>query len=189
MEKIRATLREGREIVEAAIGGPLAGFRAPALQVCGNLFRALALEGYRYDSSAFLQERGWDLLNGVASAPRAITRARFDRAQPGGALLELPLTTEYSWDLTRAGYAAARELLEHDLRACAAAGIPFVNLSHVSPIQAGEDNQGFRLYRETLAAAQRAGLEGRALTLSAIAESWRAGANAPAPQENASCNN
>ena len=61
-----------------------------------------------------------------------------------------------------------------------------MNLAHVSPIQQGEDNQGFRLYSEWMAAAPRAGLEVRALTLSAIAESWRAGANAPAPQGNAS---
>ncbi len=185
VDKIRSTLREGREILELAIGQKLTGFRAPALQVCDNLFRALELEGYRYDSSLYLQERGWDLLNGTDSAPRAITHARFDEAQPGGTLLELPLTTEYTWELTRAKYDEAFALLEHDTHACAEAEIPFVNLAHVSPIQEGEGNQGFRFYREWMEAAQRTGLEVHALTLSAIAEAWRSSGNVPTPQRNA----
>ena len=76
--------------------------------------------------------------------------------------------------------------LLHDADACAKAGIPFVNLSHVSPIQEGDEGLGFALYREWIAEARRSGLDIRSLTLSEIAESWGSGETAATEKEETS---
>ena len=96
VENLRRRLREGREILQAALGLPMRGFRAPCLSICDNLFTALAREGYTYDSSRHMQEAGWDILNGCSPiTPRPINRAVFDRFQTG-MFREFPLTTEYT---------------------------------------------------------------------------------------------
>ena len=78
VENIRQRLKYGRDILESGYGIKINGFRAPALQSCANMFKAIAEEGYTYDSSACLQETGWDYLNGNMDAkPRAITKERW----------------------------------------------------------------------------------------------------------------
>ena len=52
----RARLKQGRDILENALGFRIEGFRAPALQESPGMFAALAEEGYQFDSSACLQE-------------------------------------------------------------------------------------------------------------------------------------
>ncbi|HOG51080.1 MAG TPA: DUF2334 domain-containing protein, partial [Lentisphaeria bacterium] len=54
-EKLRPHLRQGREILENALGFKIVGFRSPALQESPGMFAALAAEGYLYDSSQCLQ--------------------------------------------------------------------------------------------------------------------------------------
>ncbi|MFX1474418.1 MAG: polysaccharide deacetylase family protein [Promethearchaeota archaeon] len=44
-------LRKSKQILEELSGQTVAGFRAPRLQITSRLFPALALAGYRYDSS------------------------------------------------------------------------------------------------------------------------------------------
>jgi peptidoglycan/xylan/chitin deacetylase (PgdA/CDA1 family) len=152
---IRQRLRTGRRILESVLGQPIRGFRAPCLAICDNLFAAIEAEGYRYDSSRHLQEAGWDLINGqVPATPRPITRKKFDALQRGS-VREWPLTADYTWYLTRERYAATLALAKHDFDACLAAGIPFVPICHVSPIQEGAGNCGFEFYRELLAYARR----------------------------------
>ena len=178
---IRERLQRGRRILEDALEMEIVGFRAPCLSICDNLFHALEEEGYLYDSSRHLQEAGWDILNGKRPVePRPITREIYDSLQYPGKLRAFPLTTEYTWYLPRQNFELTLDLAKHDFMACMAAGIPFVTLSHVSPIQEGEDDSGFEFYRRLLAFAREQaadrGQELEALTLAAASASdreWR----------------
>jgi hypothetical protein len=177
VNKIRAQLRMGRQILEDMTGRPVEGFRAPCLSVCDNLFTALDLEGYRYDSSRFFQKGAWDLING-APTPNicSITREAFDAQQFPGQTRQFPLTAEYTWYLKRDRFQAFLDLAKHDCAACLRAGIPFVPLCHVSPIQQGDADCGFTLHRELLAYAQHTARElGKRLvpaTLAEAADHW-----------------
>jgi len=170
VEALRQRLRQGRQILERALGKPVRGFRAPCLSTCANLFAALAAEGYAYDSSKCLQPTAWDIINGRPDTPpRPITRAVYDRLRDGVGLPVFPLTAEYTWYLRDRDYEVTLRLARHDLDACLAAGIPFASVCHVSPVQEGAGNRGFDLYAELLDyARQRArqqGSEGRGRTL------------------------
>lgn len=156
VEALRRRLRQGRQILERALGGPVRGFRAPCLSTCPNLFTALAAEGYAYDSSKCLQPTAWDIINGRSETPpRPIDRAAYDRLRGGAPLPIFPLTAEYTWYLKDRDYAVTLGLARHDLDACLAAGIPFVSVCHVSPIQEGAGNRGFDLYGELLDSARQ----------------------------------
>ena len=174
VKKIRQKLCTGRKIIEDASGAPVRGFRSPALQTSDNMFIALAEEAYAYDSSLYFQKAGWDILNHLEYVPQEINQERFCQAQKQ-ALLELPLTAEYTWYLEHVDFAKTYELAVHDLECCMHTGVPFVNLSHVSPIQEGRDgNLGFEFYRKLIAhakiSATQANFELRATTLLEIAE-------------------
>jgi predicted deacetylase len=168
---LRSRLHEGRTILEAALRLPIRGFRAPCLSICDHLFEALEAEGYAYDSSRHLQEAGWDILNGKTPVvPRPITRAIFAGFQRG-AMRELPLTAEYTWYLRRAQVEVTMGLAQQDFDACLAAGIPFVPVCHVSPIQEGDPDLGFQFYRDLLAHARNRCREaGVALVSATLAE-------------------
>lgn len=167
---IRKKLRYGRNLLEDALGLTIKGFRAPALQICDNLFQALVEEEYLYDSSSTIQETGWDLIMERDEPPRPIDRGSFDRLQHSATIPELPLTTDYSWMLKAAWYDKSLLLAQHDFCACLKAGIPFVFASHVSPMFKGEGMKLLRQFipwcRETAATA---GVELKSLTLSEIA--------------------
>jgi len=174
VEKIRLKLRKGRKIIEDAIAMPVRGFRAPALQACGNMFIALAEEGYQYDSSTCLQKAGWDILNGLEYVPQDINRAKFKQHQKEN-LLELPLTADYTWYLGRANFEKAYALAVHDFECCMKSGVPFVNISHVSPIQEGADgNLGFEFYRKFIpyakTSAEKNGYELKSMPLHDVAK-------------------
>jgi predicted deacetylase len=175
IDNIRARLREGRDILEEAFGFEVDGFRAPCLAVCDNLFMALDAEGYRYDSSGFLQKAAWDLINGESNPPiHPITRDIFDSHQAAKKTQCFPLTAEYTWYLTRDRFNNFLELAKHDFDACLNANIPFVQLSHVSPIQEGDADCGFALYRELLAHAKHsAAKQGKRLVSTTLAEATR----------------
>lgn len=147
---LRGRLREGRRILEDALEQEITGFRAPCLSVCDNLFTALDQEGFRYDSSRCLQENGWDLLQGKPLAPRPIARADFERSLYRGKMRTLPLTTEYTWYLQREKFDDTMALARHDFDACLSAGIPFITVAHVSPINECQDGCGFDLYRRLI---------------------------------------
>jgi peptidoglycan/xylan/chitin deacetylase (PgdA/CDA1 family) len=145
---IRERLVKGRCLLEDALEMGIVGFRAPCLAICDNLFKALDAEGYFYDSSRHLQEAGWDILNEKKTVqPRPITREIYDSLQYPGWLRSFPLTTEYTWYLPWKNFEITLDLAKHDFMACVEAGIPFVPISHVSPIQEGEDGSGFEFYR------------------------------------------
>lgn len=165
VEKIRKKLRLGRDILEDAIGEPVQGFRSPALQSCENMFIALAEEGYKYDSSTYLQKTGWDLLNGIENEPQKITLDRFNSLQKSPVMKEFPLTTDYTWYLKKENFDKALNLAIHDYYACMAAQIPYVSLCHVSPIHEGDDEFGFELYSRLLTH-----INAKCLTLSEINE-------------------
>ena len=172
--KIRRKLREGRKIIEDAIGMRVNGFRSPALQSCDNMFIALAEEEYFYDSSTCFQKAGWDILNNLEYIPQEIDRGKFAQHQKAG-LRELPLTTEYTWYLGRANFDKEYDLAVHDFDCCMNSGIPFVNICHVSPIQEGSDgNLGFELYRKLFeyskAGAEKSKHEIKTITLFEIAK-------------------
>jgi hypothetical protein len=177
VDKIRAQLRQGRQILEDMTGRPVEGFRAPCLSVCDNLFKALDLEGYRYDSSRFFQKGAWDLINGAQHPDICpITREAFDALQLPGRTRQFPLSAEYTWYLQRDRFDAFLNLAKHDCAASLRAGIPFVPLCHVSPIQQGNADCGFALHRELLAYARHTAQElGQRLvsaTLAEAAERW-----------------
>ncbi len=178
LEKLRGRLRKGREILEDALGLPIRGFRAPCLSVCDNLHRAIEEEGYLHDSSFAFQEAAWDLINGVKEiTPRPINRDVFDARQTSGRLLVFPLTGEYTWYLNGDGYDASLRLACGDFDMCLEAGIPCVPVCHVSPIQEGEGDRGFSLFRAFFAharqQARRRGCRLVSATLSETAAQWR----------------
>lgn len=150
LSALRGRLAEGRRILEDALGLHIVGFRAPCLSVCDNLFTALDQEGFHYDSSRCLQENGWDLLQGKPLAPRPITQADFERSLYHGKMRTLPLTTEYTWYLQREKFDDTMALARHDFGACLKAGIPFITVAHVSPINECQDGCGFDLYRQLI---------------------------------------
>jgi hypothetical protein len=155
VDSLRERLATGRRILEDALGFEVAGFRAPCLSICDNLFDALEAEGFRYDSSRHFQDAGWDILNGKDPiVPLPITRERFDASQYPGRIRTLPLTAEYTWYLTRDKFDITMDLAHHDFTACLDAGIPFVPVCHVSPVQQGEPGCGFEFYRRLLAFAR-----------------------------------
>jgi peptidoglycan/xylan/chitin deacetylase (PgdA/CDA1 family) len=148
---LRERLLRGRRILQDALEIPVVGFRAPCLSTCDNLYHALEAEDYLYDSSRHLQEAGWDILNDQRPIePRPITRLVFDNLQYAGKLRSWPLTTEYTWYLSKKNFDITLDLAQHDALACMEAHIPFVTLSHVSPIQEGENGCGFEFYRRLL---------------------------------------
>jgi predicted deacetylase len=148
VENIRAKLHAGRKILEDAIECPVKGFRSPALQSCENMFIALAEENYQYDSSTCLQKAAWDIINGIDYDIQEITRKSFDQLQTSKTMRELPLTAEYTWYLGESKFDKCFNLAIHDFDACMQAGIPFINVCHVSPLQEGEDQLGFELYHK-----------------------------------------
>lgn len=155
IEAIRARLSQGRRILEDALELEIRGFRAPCLSICDNLFDALEAEGFLFDSSRHLQEAGWDIISGKEPvAFRPITRDDFERAQHPGRMRTFPLTTDYTWYLTRGRFGIAMDLARHDFEACLNAGIPFVPMCHVSPIHQGDVGCGFELYRRLLDTAR-----------------------------------
>jgi hypothetical protein len=172
VETLRARLRTGRTILEDVLGQPVDGFRAPCLSTCDNLFVALNAEGYAYDSSQCFQKGAWDLINGSNSpAICPITRELFDSHQTPGRMRTFPLSAEYTWYLTRERFGAFLQLAKHDFDACLNAGIPFVPVCHVSPIQEGDADCGFALHRELLAhARERANSQGKRLVGAALSE-------------------
>jgi peptidoglycan/xylan/chitin deacetylase (PgdA/CDA1 family) len=169
---LRERLATGRRILEDALGFEIGGFRAPCLSICDNLFHALDAERYGYDSSRHFQDAGWDIINNREYHPLPITRERFDEAQyPGGLMRTLPLTAEYTWYLPLSKYSITMDLARHDFIACMRAGIPFVPVCHVSPVQQCENNCGFDFYRELLDfAREQASANGEPLDLLSLAE-------------------
>jgi hypothetical protein len=151
VDNIRQRLALGRTILEEALEHKICGFRGGAGSSCANLYLAEECEGYTWDSTRIVQEAGWDLIQGKLDiVPKPITRERFDGLQPAGALREMPLTTDYTWYLTKARYAASLNLAKHDFIACVEAGIPFVPVCHISPIVESENDGGYELYRELI---------------------------------------
>ena len=178
LDRLRQVLATGRRILEDALGVPMMGFRAPCLSTCDRLFEALEAEGYCYDSSAVFQTVAWDMINNPDRevVPLSITRERFRQMQTGGSMRVWPISAEYTWYLKRSRAESHLSLAKHDLDACLTAGIPFVPVCHVSPVQEGDADQGFGLYRKLLAhARERAETEGKRLvsaTLSQLCSEW-----------------
>lgn len=184
-DRIRSRLATGRRILEAPLGTPIIGFRAPCLATCDNLFDALEEEGYQYDSSRYLQEAGWDILNERDPLEfRPITRQDYDSMQYPGNLLSFPLTTEYTWYLSWKKFEITLDLAKHDFLGCMQADIPFVTLSHVSPFQEGEGDSGFEFYRRLLAfAKEQATASGKQLSVTTLSElNKQERARKPAPE-------
>lgn len=171
--RIREKLKTGKRILEDALGAGIRGFRSAALQSCENMFTALVEEGYLYDSSAYLQVAGWDLINGIDYVPREITMKGFSSLQRPGPMLELPLTTEYTWYLKREKFDQAAQLAVHDYDACMQAAVPFVPLCHVAPIQEGDNGLGFELYLKLLKHMAESRSQAQSLTLAEIAEAFQ----------------
>jgi peptidoglycan/xylan/chitin deacetylase (PgdA/CDA1 family) len=156
IENIRKDLALGKRILESALGEVVHGFRAPCLSTCPNLFKAISDEGYVYDSSHVFQEAAWELINnpGKKVKPLAITRDRFNKFQISGNTRTLPISAEYTWYLKKKDYDTFLDLAKHDLDGCLAAEIPFVPVCHVSPVQEGDADLGFELYRKLVAHAK-----------------------------------
>lgn len=152
VENLRKILREARGILESALDIEIKGFRAPCLSTCENLFKALDLEGFDYDSSIALQTTAWDMINDPEGnySPCDITKERFDSLQTCKNMIFLPLTADYTWYLKNDRYNAFVKLAKHDIDDCLKSEIPFVALSHVSPILEGDKDCGTNLYHELI---------------------------------------
>ena len=82
-----------------------------------------------------------------------------------------PISAEYTWYLKRDWAGSFLSLAKHDLDACLAAGIPYVPLCHVSPVQEGNADQGVELYRQLLAyARERAEAAGKELVSATLSQ-------------------
>ena len=156
MENLRKVLGDGRDILESIIHKPIHGFRAPCLSTCPNLFKALKTEGYTYDSSCVFQESAWKMIVEPEKSfePCPINKSLFDAFQISGNIQILPISAEYTWYLKQKNFETFLNLAKHDLDCCFAEKIPFVSLCHVSPIQEGDTDIGFKLYRELISYAR-----------------------------------
>ena len=168
----RARLRQGRVILEDALETAVTGFRSPALQESSGMFAALKEEGYLFDGSAALQETGWDYILGNTDVPRReITPERYADIRKKSHGLTLPLTTDYTWYLTKEKYACTMELAKQDFRQCMTNDIPFITVAHVDPVHDGE---GLRFLHEFYAfareEAERSGVKLEFANLKQIAE-------------------
>ncbi len=173
VQNLRKTLATGRRILETALGISISGFRAPCLSTCDALFEALHREAYTYDSSLVLQPAAWSLIADpdTTVAPAPITRDRLPpQTQPIGTR-EWPISAEYTWYLRRRQFDAFLNLARHDFDACMDAGIPFIPLCHISPVQEGDPDCGFDLYRTLLDhARERCDAEGRPSICATLSE-------------------
>ena len=136
------------------------------------MFAAIAEEGYKFDSSACLQETGWDYIQGNMDVPpRAITRERYEALRKKSSCPIFPLTTDYTWYLTKEKYAKTMELALHDLCACMDADIPFITVCHIDPVQEGEGIPFLHeLYERAREEAAARGLLLEFSTIAAIAD-------------------
>ena len=175
---LRQVLTTGRNILEDALGERIQGFRAPCLSTCNALFDSLAAGDYRYDSSKVFQDVAWELIVDPSApvTPHPITCDRLLSMQTGGRMWEWPISAEYTWYLRRECAHTFLDLAKHDFDACLAAGVPFVPVCHVSPVQEGDPDCGFDLYRRLLDYARmRTAAEGKELisvTLSTLCDRW-----------------
>lgn len=176
VENCRDRLRQGREILENALGFKISGFRAPSLQESPGMFQAIFEEGYQFDSSGCFQETGWDyLLDRMHVPAREITRERWEKMRAKSHGLMLPLTCDYTWYLTAEKYQVMMQLAQHDFRQCLETDIPFITVCHVDPVYEGE---GIRFLQELFAFARteaaKNGCELEFATLQTIAEKLQA---------------
>ena len=149
LDKIRTKLRMGKNILEEALGIEIDGFRSPSLQVCENLFLALDLEGYKWDSSAHLQSAGWDILNGKENI--VFEEFKIDPVWTSHKNYKTyPLTTDYTWFLKQEAYDITLELAKFDIKRCKEIGLPYVPVTHVSPINLCDNGLGYKIYDDIL---------------------------------------
>jgi polysaccharide deacetylase family protein (PEP-CTERM system associated) len=124
--ELRESLRRTKALLEATVGVPVVGFRAPSFSIVPGREWALDVlieEGYTYDSSLFpIIRRGYGYPNG-ARDPHALR-------SPAGTLVELPPATlrRGGVNLPAAGGAYFRlfpyALPRAALRDCARRGVP-----------------------------------------------------------------
>lgn len=171
VENCRARLKSGRDILEKALGFPIRGFRAPAIQTSKGMFQALS-EAYDYDSSVVWQETGWDYLTGHTEvAPREMDMVRYQSIVGLCEGIEFPLSCDYTWILPPERYDLTFELAKHDIDICIKLDLPFVTVAHVDPVYDGE---GIRMLKDIYAyakeAAEKAGKELEFVTLEQLAD-------------------
>jgi len=146
-----AKLRQGIEIIEKALGRRPMGFRAPCGSNCPHLFKALVDCGFGFDSTQIINRKGWnyvmkDYRPGIFWNPDYPPRPH--RLDSG--IVELPIMSEYTWQLTDADVPRHVELLKEDLAHLAAsqpAGGLLVSVCHVSPIT-GQWSAGQKVYEQ-----------------------------------------
>ncbi len=148
--EIAAEVRGGVDAIARAAGTRPVGFRAPGYTLSADLLRALAADGYRYDSSAFPALPYYVAKAGVLAllaatgrrsravldrprvllAPRAPYRPREDEPYAVGALplLELPVTTGLLGFPIIGTFVATLPLAALRLAAATARGLPLVNV-------------------------------------------------------------
>lgn len=88
--EFREEVRRSRGILEAIVGEPVVGFRAPFFSITADALWALDVlveEGFHYDSSIFPV---WNYRYGM---PRAARRPGLCATPAGAALFEIPLST------------------------------------------------------------------------------------------------
>ncbi len=128
-------LRRGIEIFEQALGGRPVGFRAPCGSTSPALFEALVDCGFGFDSSLIVNPKGWnyilkDYRPGICWDPELPPRPH---RLPSG-IVEVPIMSEYTWQLTEADVPRHLDLLKEDLDHLAnTGGGVMVSVCHVSP--------------------------------------------------------
>jgi polysaccharide deacetylase family protein (PEP-CTERM system associated) len=111
-DQLRESVRRTKAVLEAVVGVPVVGFRAPSFSIVPGREWALDVlieEGYRYDSSLFpVRRRGYGYPRGPRD-PYVLNR-------PAGPLLELPPATLRRWGVNwPAGGGAYFRLLPYAL--------------------------------------------------------------------------
>ena len=142
-------LRKGIAIFEQALGARPAGFRAPCGSNCPWLFKALKDCGFQFDSTLIINRKGWnyvlkDYRPGLFWHPKF--PAKVHKLESG--IIELPIMSEYTWQLTDADVERHLALLQEDVNHLAELGGGLlVSVCHVSPIT-GKWSAGQKVYEK-----------------------------------------
>lgn len=132
--RLEERLGHGLDILSRLFGYRPTGFRAPYLSTHPNLFAALQRVGIEWDSSIAVNPKGWHYISGDydSDADWLDDRPRIGPLPSG--VIEVPLTTEYTWYLRDGDIDRQYRLLEEDMNKFEARGGVLVTLAHVGPM-------------------------------------------------------
>ena len=176
LEILTDKVARGMAIFQRVLGCEPMGFRAPYLGTSDNMYRALASQGICWSSSQIVN-------------PHPTARWYFDRLSDGrgpwrenvsphpyrhdSGLIEVPLISEYTWQLTAEESDDAFALAKDDLDRICQAGGAFVTMSHYHAMT-GEWSAGLDVCERLFDYARQRG-DVRFCTITELVQRWDEG--------------